>query len=126
MDSLINTLSMIFVIFLAGYVGIIDFVYFIRMRNEFFRWIKLCYSITGFYWVILYSFFILNLNIYYLPSSRTLTRIGILMVMISLSYGATVRAENARIFESFYEYSKKLISKISLLLKEIFSKGGEA
>lgn len=90
-----NYLSMLCVIFLALYVALIDMYYFWRVREKF-RWIKFIYSTVAFYWVGLYTYFVFNLEQYYLPESSMFTRLGILMLFLSLSYGATVRLYAAK------------------------------
>ena len=95
MDTFSNYLSMVFVIFLALYVALIDMYYFWHVREKF-RWIKFIYSVVAFYWVGIYTYFIFNLDQYYLPESRMFTRFGILLLLLSLSYGATVRLYAAK------------------------------
>lgn len=95
MDTLTNYLSMVFVIFLASYVSIIDMYYFWKVREKF-RWIKFIYSLVALYWVVLYTYFLFNVEQYFLPDSQIFTRIGILMLLLSLSYGATVRLYAAK------------------------------
>ena len=97
-DNILNTLSMILVVFLSCYVSIIDMVYFIRVKEKF-RWIKFIYSIVGAYWCGMYTFFLFNQDIYYKDSSRIFTTIGIILLLFALSYGATVRAYFSGIFE---------------------------
>jgi len=86
---------MIFVIFLSLYVAIIDMYYFLNVREKF-RWIKFIYSIVAFYWVGIYTYFVFNLDKYYEINSRMFTRLGILMLLLALSYGATVRLYAAK------------------------------
>ena len=95
MDTFSNYLSMVLVIFLALYVAIIDMYYFWNVREKF-RWIKFIYSMVAFYWVGLYTYFIFNLDQDYRPDSRMFTRFGILLLLLSLSYGATVRLYAAK------------------------------
>lgn len=96
MDNITNLISMLFVIFLASYVSIVDMLYFIKVREQF-RWIKFIYSIVGLYWISIYTFFVFNVDVYYQDSSRILTRIGIIFLLLSLSYGATVRYYSANL-----------------------------
>jgi hypothetical protein len=95
MDTFTNYLSMVCVIFLALYVGLIDMYYFLNVREKF-RWIKFIYSIVAFYWASIYTYFVFNLDQYYRPDSRMFTRFGILLLLLSLSYGATVRLYAAK------------------------------
>ena len=69
--------------------------YFLNVREKF-RWIKFIYSLVALYWVVLYTYFLFNVDQYFLPNSRIFTRLGILMLLLSLSYGATVRLYAAK------------------------------
>ena len=95
MDALTNYLSMVCVIFLALYVSVIDMYYFWNVREKF-RWIKFIYSLVALYWAVLYTYFLFNVEQYFLPDSQTFTRLGILMRLLALSYGATVRLYAAK------------------------------
>lgn len=97
-ENILKILVNIIIIFCGLYIAGIDIVYFIREKEDKHRFIKIIYATVGIYWASLYSAFIVNPDIQYFPSTRYWVRLGVLITLIALSLGATVRAFIARIF----------------------------
>lgn len=99
MNSAIHTLGLIFSLIIAMYIFVIDIAYFVKIKSKDNHGIlKLVYAFDGIFWTVVYSIILINPDILYSNDIMYYFRIGILITLISLGLGATVRAYTAGIF----------------------------
>lgn len=113
-NFLIGDVSLTFLTFLAAYVCVIDFIYFLKVK-EVFRWVKLSYAAASLYQFLVYGAMLLNQNFRLSTDSRDFARLGVVFLLTSVALGTTVRGLTAGIFVGFFDFLKKCVGKVKNL-----------
>lgn len=109
-NFLIGDVSLTFLTLLAAYVSIIDFIYFLKVK-EIFRWVKLSYSVAGLYQFLVYGAMLINQTFRASQDSRDFARLGVVFLLTSVALGTTVRGLTAGIFTGFAKCVKKIFTR---------------
>ena len=96
-NFLIGDVALTFLTIVAAYVCVIDFIYFLKIR-EIFRWVKLSYAASSFYQFLVYGLMLISPVFRESPDSRDFARLGVVFLLASVALGTTVRGLSAGIF----------------------------
>ena len=96
-NFLIGDVALTFLTIMAAYVCVIDFIYFLKVK-EIFRWVKLSYAAASLYQFVIYGLMLIDTQFRMSTDSRDFARLGVIFLLSSVAMGTTVRGLTSGIF----------------------------